>query len=320
MKGMRLAALVVATGCLVVFGQSSSDLLQLQGRLSNADGSPVNGSCVFVVSLYATASGGTPVYTQTLSGVEVSAGFYTLSVGAPGALAPVFAANPDLYVGLEVNGTGEMAPRIRLASAGFAFNAQRVGGLAASDLAVASHGHADIAGVFVRGDFLGLGRRRGGAVRDERRLRVEFPQRPDVHDAGVLRDRDGDAFGVRVDPADIRGVFHPRAGRYHRLYFHDQQQLRVLRRAVVFGMDRGRFEPIRPAADAHRGAVVRELRDERRGGVLRAVRRLAGRRKGARRRAPFAVRDGPSTGAVRYLPPCGGTGVFFHVPFSSSHW
>jgi len=122
--------------------------LSFQGKVVNSDGTNVaNGTYTFVFKLYTVSSGGSAIWTETQTGVTVNAGIFYVDLGsvcpfftanACNGNTPVnFANNPNLHLGITFNGdaAGEMSPRVKLQSVPFAFNADRVGGFTASQLA-----------------------------------------------------------------------------------------------------------------------------------------------------------------------------------------
>jgi hypothetical protein len=108
----KLALFVFLLGWL---GTASAQLV-MQGAIQNSLGAPVpNGSYNISFRLYETETGGTPVWSETQAGVPVSGGLYTVSLGAATPLSVPF--DKIYYVGVAVNGGGEMIPRSRLSDA-----------------------------------------------------------------------------------------------------------------------------------------------------------------------------------------------------------
>lgn len=98
-------------------------LLNYQGRLTDGAGNPVNGSRDLTFKLYAESTGGTAVWTESQTGVLVLNGLFNVALGS---VTPITAIpeGPSCY--LEVAVAGEvLAPRVRIVSAGYAYNAAR---------------------------------------------------------------------------------------------------------------------------------------------------------------------------------------------------
>ena len=121
--------------------------INFQGKVVKADGTNVtDGTYPFTFKLYSVASGGTAIWGETQASVTVVSGVFQVNLGGTCSLfltqtcgtfsntAIDFNANPALYLGITFNGdaAGEMTPRPQLQSVPFAFNADKVGGLTAS--------------------------------------------------------------------------------------------------------------------------------------------------------------------------------------------
>jgi hypothetical protein len=93
--------------------------INYQGYLTNAGGSPVNGTVSMTFSLYTVVSGGTVLWTETQN-VIVSGGIYGVILGSVSALTPV-AFDVPYWLGVRVGSDAEMTPRVQLTSVGYAF-------------------------------------------------------------------------------------------------------------------------------------------------------------------------------------------------------
>jgi hypothetical protein len=122
---------------------SNPGTISFQGKVTNANGTNVtDGSYPFVFKLYGASSGGTALWTETDS-LSIHAGVFQVNLGANTSLSGIdFNANPSLYLGITFNSdpAGEMSPRVQLQSVPYAFNADKVGGLTASQLVQLSPG------------------------------------------------------------------------------------------------------------------------------------------------------------------------------------
>ena len=93
--------------------------LSIQGILKKADGQAVDdGNYNLTFKLYSVETGGTALWTETQSDIEVTSGVYTAILGSTTALNVPF--NQTYYLGVSVNNTAEMAPRIQLTTAPYA--------------------------------------------------------------------------------------------------------------------------------------------------------------------------------------------------------
>jgi len=117
-------------------------MLSYQGRLTDTLGEPVpNGSYSVAFRLYTQASGGTPFWNEVQS-VQTSEGLFSVLLGAVARIDSVPDAG-NLYLGMAVDGGAELAPRLRIVSAAYAYKADT------ADYALASAGGG--AGAWVRG-------------------------------------------------------------------------------------------------------------------------------------------------------------------------
>jgi hypothetical protein len=94
-----------------------------QGTLRDASGNLVNGTVNLSLRLYGVVTGGTPLYTENFTNVNVRSGLFTVIVGDAQALpASVFNTFP-LYLGIKVNNDAELLPRQRLHPVPYAMQA-----------------------------------------------------------------------------------------------------------------------------------------------------------------------------------------------------
>ncbi|TDS83656.1 collagen-like protein [Comamonas sp. JUb58] len=121
LKAVSAAVLTLSLG-LAASPSALADVprtISYQGHLLDASGQPMNGSATLVLSLYDAPSGGSAVWNETLSGVNVSQGAFSVALGSGTALPPL---NQALYLAVAVNGGAEASPRIALASAPYALS------------------------------------------------------------------------------------------------------------------------------------------------------------------------------------------------------
>ena len=101
--------------------------INVQGRLTNASNSPLNGNYNFTFRLYESYTGGSPVFesNQTL---EVNDGVYD-------SILEISALEFDkpYYLGININNTGEMSPRLNLTSTPYSYRAITAENLSCDD-------------------------------------------------------------------------------------------------------------------------------------------------------------------------------------------
>jgi hypothetical protein len=88
-------------------GAAVSSVVPIQGRLTDAGGSPLNGSYSITASLYDTASGGTALCDDTDT-VTVDNGLFTMNMNF---CTPSDIDGKQVYLGIKVGSDPEMTPR-----------------------------------------------------------------------------------------------------------------------------------------------------------------------------------------------------------------
>ncbi len=100
----------------------SPDLMNYQGKLTDAQGNLIGGSNSVSFSFFTAPAGGESVWTEVHDSVEVTQGLFSVVLGSvnTGTLGQVFRDYSDLYLELAVNEIS-LIPRQQMASVGFAF-------------------------------------------------------------------------------------------------------------------------------------------------------------------------------------------------------
>ncbi|MFO0882160.1 MAG: hypothetical protein U0491_01805 [Candidatus Saccharimonadales bacterium] len=116
--------------------------ISFQGKLTNPDGTNVtNGTYSIVFSLYTVASGGAAVWTETQGSVSVTDGIFQVNLGSVTSLPGSVDFNSgSIYLGVKVGADPEMTPRILFTASPYAFNSDKLGGIAASGFVQLSPG------------------------------------------------------------------------------------------------------------------------------------------------------------------------------------
>ena len=133
-KRIKMASLLaLALGFLLMEGIAQAQVPQLlnyQGVLKDGSGTPVTGTVSIVFSIYDVNTGGTPLWTETQSSVNVNNGLFNVLLGSSTSLpAGLFygnyapASSGDRYLGVKVGSDPEMSPRHRLVSVSDALKA-----------------------------------------------------------------------------------------------------------------------------------------------------------------------------------------------------
>lgn len=159
-KRILLAALLAIGTFAAVFAApvhteaAINPQINFQGKLTNpADGTNVtDGTYSIVFSIYSVASGGTAVWTETQSSVSVSAGIFRVALGSVTTLPGSVDFNSNsLYLGIKVGADAEMTPRIQFTASPYAFNSDKLGGIASSSYVQLSPGAQQTGNINVSG-------------------------------------------------------------------------------------------------------------------------------------------------------------------------
>ncbi|MBZ4417617.1 hypothetical protein [Myxococcus sp. RHSTA-1-4] len=141
-------ALVLAVLALVGTPAAADDVprtMAFQGRLVRADGTPESTPQDLSFTLYASATGGSPLWQEYHPAVTVTNGYYAVVLGTTNPLRYELAQGSQLYLGVALTGQSELTPRLQMASVPYALHAQDsqfLEGRAAVTFANANHGHA----------------------------------------------------------------------------------------------------------------------------------------------------------------------------------
>ncbi|WP_164021539.1 hypothetical protein [Pyxidicoccus trucidator] len=141
---LALAVLVLLAAPVSRAADDVPRTLSFQGRLVRADGTPESTPQDLTFSLYATSTGGSPLWQERHPAVTVTNGYYAVVLGSALPLRYDLADGSALYLGVALTGQSELTPRLQMASVPFALRAQdsqRLEGRAAATFASATHGH-----------------------------------------------------------------------------------------------------------------------------------------------------------------------------------
>lgn len=131
---------VLATGFLFspLVYSAGPTTLSYQGVLTDSGGTKVDGSYTITFSIYDVISGGTALWSETQP-VPVNSGLFTVELGAVTTF-PSHLFDQPLWLGIDVNGDGEMSPRTALTAAGFSFETDSIDNRIAKNNGTISHG------------------------------------------------------------------------------------------------------------------------------------------------------------------------------------
>jgi hypothetical protein len=97
-------------------------LIRFQGKVTDTQGAPLNGGYSITFRIYNSESGDKLLWSETQSEVPVSNGIFTVLLGNVTSLDLPF--DESYWLSMEVNDDGEMLPRQRITSVGYAIHAE----------------------------------------------------------------------------------------------------------------------------------------------------------------------------------------------------
>jgi hypothetical protein len=100
--------------------------IYFQGILLDDNDEPVSGAYVFTFRIYDASAGGTELWEETHTSVQVSNGLYTVKLGSVDPLNSSVFDGDTCYIGVQVDTDAEMSPRIRLLAVPYAYRAGAV--------------------------------------------------------------------------------------------------------------------------------------------------------------------------------------------------
>jgi len=149
---LYISALLISIIFLVNFStQAVPRLINCQGRLTDTEGVPLNGSYNVKFHLFTMQSGGSSLWSEQQD-VTIADGVYNVQLGAVNPLSTDLFDNEFLYLEVEIlnsitGGWEILSPRQQLTSTAFAMRAESAGntdtlnGLDASQFATTNHNH-----------------------------------------------------------------------------------------------------------------------------------------------------------------------------------
>lgn len=131
-----IAALILLVALAGTASAVPPQSISYQAYLKDSVGLPVTTTQSITFRIYDAVSGGTPLWSDTLS-VPVTDGLFSVELGTIGNPLPKASFGNPLWLGVEIGADGEAVPRNPLNAAGNAFrseDADTVGGMAPIDL------------------------------------------------------------------------------------------------------------------------------------------------------------------------------------------
>ena len=126
-------SLLILAGALlfvhaIAFAVNAPSLMNYQGRLTDAGGTPVSGTYSIVFTIYDALTAGNNLWQETQSSVVVTDGLFDVILGSNTALTASVFSSSDRWLGIKVGADAEISPRTRLTSAPYAHRVSTVDG------------------------------------------------------------------------------------------------------------------------------------------------------------------------------------------------
>jgi len=118
---VTLLALAILVTCSICCTASVPTVISYQGKLTQPSGDPFpDGTYTITFSIYDVPNGGTAVWTEFNSTVQVKGGLFSVLLGSVTPIQPTVFSAPDRWFGIKVGTATEMVPRQKIASVAYA--------------------------------------------------------------------------------------------------------------------------------------------------------------------------------------------------------
>ncbi len=125
---MRTMAFILAL-CLSFMSTSAlagvPGLISFQGTLIDSGGVTLDTTLAMTFTIYPDSTGGTQIWSETQSTVQVAHGMFNVLLGQENAIGDTVFYGSSRWLGLQVEGDPELVPRQRISSVGYAFRASQ---------------------------------------------------------------------------------------------------------------------------------------------------------------------------------------------------
>ncbi len=103
-------------------------LINYQGRLTDGAGIALNGNYSLTFNVYSLAVGGVPLWTETQNPVVVDEGLFNVLLGSVAPLNEAIFSEANRFIGVQVNGGAELAPRKQIVAVAYALTVATIDG------------------------------------------------------------------------------------------------------------------------------------------------------------------------------------------------
>ena len=108
--------------------QTAPAMISFQGRLTDTLNNPLSGSHTVTFSIYNVLAGGSALWSETQTGVQVVNGAFSVQLGSVNPVTNAAFGAAAAYLEINVDGT-TLSPREQLVSVPYAFNSRLLGGM-----------------------------------------------------------------------------------------------------------------------------------------------------------------------------------------------
>src|SRR3989338_7137931 len=119
MKSIRFS-LVLSAYCLVLTSSSLyaevPHLIRYQGQAVDSNGVPLEGPYTLTFRLYDAETGGTELWKEEQTSVQLTGGHFSVLLGQQTPLSPTMDWSVPCWLSVQVNGEPELTPRPRITS------------------------------------------------------------------------------------------------------------------------------------------------------------------------------------------------------------
>src|SRR3989338_3681512 len=144
---MRRIALWSISFCCVALGTGGvqADVprtIHYQGKLAEADGTPLTGDISVTLRLYDTATAGPLLWEASpgLALVRDDQGLFSVTLESQTPFGDAISFNEPLWLSVEIDGRGELLPRQAITAVSYAINADLLDGMDSAELIAAASG------------------------------------------------------------------------------------------------------------------------------------------------------------------------------------
>lgn len=107
-----------------IYGRKTANrLMRFQGSLNDKDGMPLEGSFTLTFRIYDTETGGTALWSETQSDINIEEGLLNTELGSITPLNAL-AFDKQYWLSIEADSDSEMTPRFKLTGAPYSFTLQ----------------------------------------------------------------------------------------------------------------------------------------------------------------------------------------------------